>query len=74
MPYGSVFVRGPSNKQVYLNGNYAQSAGETNTDFMVEYGSNTFETLDENRNVELRAKITVDNDNKNPEVELKPIE
>ena len=24
--------------------------------------------------VELRAKITVDNDNKNPEVELKPIE
>lgn len=70
MPWGSVFVKGPAGEDVYINGNYEEPAGQTNNSYVVEYGENTFETLDEAGNVRLRAQALVDDGNKNVEVEL----
>ena len=73
MPWGSVFVIGPADQDVYINGNYEEPAGKTNNEYVVEYGENTFETLDDNGDVVLRAQALVDSDNPNVEVELQPV-
>lgn len=62
MPWGTVTVSGPAGRDVYINGNYAAPAGKTNSDFAVEYGANTFETLDDQWRVDHRAQTTVDDD------------
>ena len=73
MPWGEVLVKGPVGEKVYINGNYKQAAGETNNKYNVEYGENTFETLDSNSKVELRAKAAVNKDKPYVEVELRPV-
>lgn len=74
MPWGSVHVIGPVDEDVYVNGNYEQAAGKTNTEYSVEYGPNTFETLDEEGNVALRAEALVNEEHPNVTVELQPVE
>ena len=70
MAWGEVYVEGPDDEDVYINGNYEQSAGPTNTTYTVEYGPNTFETLDHNGNVVLRATIVVGGNNRYSKVVL----
>jgi hypothetical protein len=70
MPWGSVRVSGPALRDVYLNGNYAQAAGQTGTIFIVEYGANTFETLDSARQVDFRAEAVVNRETPHTEVTL----
>lgn len=62
MPWGSVKLIGPAGRDVYVNGNYADIAGQTNETFAVEYGLNTFESLDSEFRVDLRAHATVNDD------------
>jgi len=59
MPWGSVTVTGPVDRDVYVNGNYEDIAGKTNDDFAVEYGLNTFETLDDQWRIDFRARVEV---------------
>ena len=73
MPWGSVYVRGSEGEDVYINGNYEQAAGPTNNMYTVEYGLNTFETLDDDGKIVLRAETTVDDDRPVAEVELQPV-
>ena len=73
MPWGSVKPTGPADRDVYVNGNYAQAAGKTNTDFAVEYGLNTFETLDGEKRIDLRAEAEVNDENRHVEAPLEPV-
>lgn len=74
MPWGSVTVKGPAARDVHINGNYAAPAGKTNRDFVVEYGANTFETLDDRRCVDHRVQCTVAADQPHAEVTLAPVD
>jgi len=73
MAWGSVEVNGPAGDDVYINGNYEQPAGQTNNTYAVEYGENTFETLDGAGNVAMRAQALVDDEHKNVTVQLSPV-
>ena len=73
MPWGSVKVNGPPDRDVYVNGNYEQSAGKTGDTFPVEYGKNTFETLDAQGRVDNRAETVTDEDHRHQEVTLSPV-
>lgn len=73
MPWGSVRLAGPVGRDVYVNGNYEDVAGKTNDDFAVEYGLNTFETLDDRFRVDFRAKVEVNDENPHVEAALEPV-
>lgn len=73
MAWGAVLVKGPTDEDVYINGIYSQPAGKTNSKYMVEFGKNTFETLDKNGKVLLRAEVSVNQQNSSAEVELMPV-
>lgn len=73
MPWGSVYVKGPDDEDIYINGNYEKPAGKTNTTYSVEYGCNTFETLDKSGNIVLRATTNVDENNLRPTVLLRTV-
>lgn len=73
MPWGSVRVAGPEGRDVYVNGNYEDVAGQTNEFYAVEYGLNTFETLDDRFRVDFRVKVEVNDENSRPEKELEPV-
>ena|SRR5882672_5395296 len=45
-----VVVEGPSNQDVYTDGNNIEPAGRTNEPFEVEVGAQTFELLDQSTN------------------------
>ena len=70
MPWGSVTLTGPADRDVYVNGNYEDVAGQTNEDFVVEYGINTFETLDGQFRVDLRAEAEVNDESPHVTVAL----
>ena len=72
MVWGAVFVKGPIDEDVYVNGIYNQPAGKTNSKYMVEFGKNKFETLDKNGKIALQAEVFVNQGNSVSEVELKP--
>ena len=74
MQMGSVYVKGPAGEKVYINGNYAVPAGQTNTTYPTDYGKNIFETLDEDGDVLLQALALVDENNQSVEVELQPVD
>jgi hypothetical protein len=63
MAWGSVTVTGYDGQDVYINGQYGQSAGKSPGPFLVEYGNSVFETLDARHRVTASAKATVDHDN-----------
>ena len=73
MAFGLVTVLGPADRDVYINGNYADPAGKTGGEFSVEYGPNVFETLDGDENVDLRAEATVNDDHPHVTVTLQPV-
>lgn len=73
MPWGSVTVNGPSRRDVYLNGNYEEAAGRTGATFVVEYGANTFETLDDARRIDFRARATLNEETPHADVVLAPV-
>jgi len=73
MPWGSVRLAGPEGRDVYVNGNYEDIAGKTNDDFAVEYGLNTFETLDDRFRVDFRANVEVNQEIPRVEKELEPV-
>ena len=73
MSWGSVRLAGPGGRDVYVNGNYEDVAGKTNEDFAVEYGLNTFETLDVWFRVDYRAKVEVNDDSPHVDTELEPV-
>jgi hypothetical protein len=63
MTLGNVTVTGYDGHDVYINGQYGQSAGKSPGPFLVEYGNAIFETLDTQHRVTASAKATVDHDN-----------
>ena len=73
MSWGSVRLAGPGGRDVYVNGNYEDVAGKTNGDFAVEYGLNTFETLDDRFRIDFRAKVEVNDENPHVDTELDPV-
>jgi hypothetical protein len=73
MPWGSVWLGGPVGRDVYINGNYEDIAGTTNDYFAVEYGLNTFETLDERFRVDFRAQVDVNDEHSRVKTELEPV-
>jgi hypothetical protein len=73
MPWGSVRLAGPVGRDVYVNGNYEDIAGKTNDDFAVDYGLNTFETLDDRFRVDFRARVEVNDENPHVEAALEPV-
>jgi hypothetical protein len=73
MPWGSVRLAGPVGRDVYINGNYEDIAGETNDYFAVEYGLNTFETLDDRFRIDLRARVEVNDEHSRAKTELEPV-
>lgn len=73
MPWGTVRVEGPAGDEIFINGNYEQAAGRTGDTFIVEYGLNTFETLDGIGAVVLRANAVVDPVHPHREVPLEPV-
>jgi hypothetical protein len=70
MPFGSVKVNGPADRDVYVNGNYEEAAGETGEIFVVEFGENKFETLDDEFRIDNRAVCQVNAQHPNREVML----
>jgi hypothetical protein len=60
-------------RDVYINGNYEDIAGTTNDYFAVEYGLNTFETLDGRFRIDFRARVEVNDENSRAETELAPV-
>jgi len=73
MPWGSVRLVGPVGRDVYVNGNYEDIAGKTNDDFAVEYGLNTFETLDDRFCVDFRAKVEINDESPRVDKALEPV-
>ena len=73
MPWGSVKVIGPAGRDVYVNGNYEDITGQTGQDFAVEYGLNTFETLDNESRIDFRADATVNDETPHVEAELEAV-
>ena len=74
MPWGSVTVAGPAGRAVHVNGNYEDIAGQTNEDFAVEYGLNTFETLDSQFRIDFRAEAEVNDETPHVDKELEAVE
>lgn len=74
MPWGSVTLAGPADRDVYINGNYEDIAGKTNEDFAVEYGSNTFETLDDQFRIDFRAEAQVNDDTPHAHTRLEAVD
>ena len=74
MPWGSVTLTGPANRDVYINGNYEDIAGLTNEDFAVEYGLNTFETLDGQFRIDFRVEAEVNDEAPHVDKELVAVE
>lgn len=74
MPWGSVKVHGPANRDIYVNGNYGDVAGTTGGVFPVEYGENTFEALDSEWRIDLRAHATVNDTSPDVETTLQAVE
>ena len=60
MSWGTVRVNSPAGRDVYINGNYAAAAGQLPSAFVVEYGPNTFETLNAGNQIDFRATANVD--------------
>jgi hypothetical protein len=73
MPWGSVRVTGPVGRDVYVNGNYDDIVGKTNEYFAVEYGLNTFETLDNRFRVDFRAQVEVNDESPRVDAQLAPV-
>ncbi len=74
MPFGFVRLSGPAGRDVYVNGNYQDIGGQTGDDFAVQYGFNTFETLDDESRIDFRVRVEVTDDNPRVDADLEPVE
>jgi hypothetical protein len=70
MPWGSVKITRPLRRKIYTNGNYDEAAGLSPGPFAIEYGRNTFETLDGAGRVDYRGSTTINASNRNAQLEL----
>jgi len=71
MTFATVKVQAPLNRLIYINGDYAQSAGNSLTDsFLVPTGGQIFETLNAARQVDYRKEFTVTPDQLDLTIEL----
>ncbi|MEQ8816181.1 MAG: hypothetical protein RLO51_17520 [Thalassobaculum sp.] len=73
MPWGAVRIDGPPGRDVYINGNYGEPAGQTGGTFAVQYGSNCFETVDALFRVDLAADAVVNDARANVVAVLAPV-
>ena len=74
MPRGFVKITNQTGRDIFMNGNYAASAGAAPGPFDVETGLNTFETLDANLRVDNRRKVITTHTTPNHAVDLDPVE
>jgi hypothetical protein len=73
MPRGLVTIGSPSKREIFINGQYAVPAGVSPGPFLVEFGPNTFETLDEKQRIDNRETVVTDHDHPNETIDLKPV-
>ena len=74
MTFVTVHVSAPRNRRIYINGDYAQPAGNSSTDsFVVPSGGQIFETLNGNRRVDNRKKFRVRRTDFELTVALEPV-
>ena len=60
MKFVTVWVSAPSNRRIFINGNYSQHAGNSSRDsFTVPTGGQIFETLNGARHVDYRKRFRV---------------
>jgi hypothetical protein len=71
----TVRVSAPLNRLIYINGDYAQAAGNSSTDsFTVPSGGQIFETLDSDGCVDNRKKFRVRQSDTEVTVALDPVD
>ena len=73
MPWGTVRVNSPAGRDVYINGNYAAAAGQLPGAFVVEYGPNSFETLNVSNEIDFRGEASVDAAHSHVVIDLAPV-
>lgn len=60
MTYVTIRVTSPQSREVYIDGDYTASAGNSSADtFTVDTGGHIFETLDDRRRVDFRGNIDI---------------
>lgn len=74
MPFVTVRVSAPLNRLIYINGDYAQAAGNSsNSSFTVPSGGQIFETLNGERSVDNRKEFRVRRTDTEVTVSLDPV-
>lgn len=74
MTFVTVRVSAPRNRLIYINGDYAQQAGNSSTDsFTVPSGGQIFETLNGQGRVDNRKRIRVRRSDSELTIVLDPV-
>lgn len=74
MAFVTVRVAKPSNRLIYINGNYTEAAGNSSGDaFTVQTGGQMFETLTGEQKVDFRKKFRVKRSDPQVTVVLDPV-
>jgi len=75
MTFVTVRVDAPPNRRIYINGDYAQPAGNSSTDsFTVPTGGQVFETLNGDRKVDNRKRFRVTGTDSAITISLDPVD
>ncbi len=75
MTFVTVWVNKPSNRRIYIGGDYAQHAGNSSTDsFTVPSGGQIFETLNSGRQVDHRKRFRVRREDTEIRIDLDPVD
>ncbi len=75
MSFVTVRVGKPGNRLIYINGDYAQAAGNSSTDsFTVPSGGQLFETVNGNNCVDNRKKFRVRETDPEVTIDLDPVD
>ncbi|TSD83048.1 hypothetical protein FFK22_039765 [Mycobacterium sp. KBS0706] len=73
MAFGSVFVKGPQNRDVFINGFFLTPQGKTNDFFVVNMGQTTFATVDAQNQIDFAGTANVSAANPNVQIVLKAL-
>jgi hypothetical protein len=74
MPTGNVRITDPEDRQIYVNGVYTAPNPRTSPcTIAVEYGKNTFETLNAEQKIDFRGEATTDEDHRYTRLALDPV-
>ena len=75
MTFVTVWVSAPQNRLIYINGDYAEAAGNSSTDsFTVPTGGQIFETLNGDNCVDYRKEFRVRRNDTEVTVSLDPVD